>query len=144
MGAILRVRDTNGNIIEFPALQGPPGRGISSITTDGNEFVITYTDNTTARAAVPSSGAQPTSINISLLATGWVGSEAPYSQIVEISGVTTNSQIDLRPTPAQVKQLQTDETTLLAANDNGVVTIYALGYKPTVNYEMQATITEVV
>lgn len=80
---------------------------------------------------------------VSLSADGWTGEESPYSQSVEISGVTANSKVDLQPTATQIADLQDSETTLTTENDNGNVTVYAIGTKPTVDYNIQATITEV-
>lgn len=80
---------------------------------------------------------------LSLRASGWTGTESPYSQVVEVSGVTANSKVDLNPTGEQLNSLATNRTILNTANDNGTVTVYAIGNKPTEDYTMQATITEV-
>ena len=80
---------------------------------------------------------------LSLLASDWTGTESPYSQVVEVSGVTANSKVDLNPTGEQLNSLATNRTILNTANDNGTVTVYAIGNKPTEDYTMQATITEV-
>lgn len=85
---------------------------------------------------------KPKSATVTLLAANWVGEVEPYSQVVQISGVTTSSKIDLQPTPVQLVDLQNNEITLMIANDNGTVTAYALGSKPTKDYEMQVSITE--
>ena len=63
--------------------------------------------------------------------------------MVNISGVTSTSKIDLQPTAAQLVELQDAEITLIAENNNGVITIYALNSKPTKDYTMQVLITEV-
>ena len=80
---------------------------------------------------------------LSLLASDWTGTESPYSQVVEVSGVTANSKVDLNPTGEQLNSLATNRTILNTANDNGTVTVYAVGNKPTEDYTMQVTITEV-
>lgn len=80
---------------------------------------------------------------LSLRASDWTGTESPYSQVVEVSGVTANSKVDLNPTGEQLNSLATNRTILNTANDNGTVTVYAIGNKPTEDYTMQATITEV-
>ena len=82
--------------------------------------------------------------SVTLLATNWEGDSAPYSQLVEIAGVTPYSKIDLQPTALQITELQNTDIALIADNNDGVVTVYALGGKPTVDYTMQALITEVV
>ena len=80
---------------------------------------------------------------ITMSASGWQGTSQPYSQVVTCNGVNVNSILDLQPTAAQVVALQDAEITLMISNNNGVVTAYALGYKPTVDYTMDVRITEV-
>lgn len=80
---------------------------------------------------------------LSLPTDSWTGTESPYSQVVTLSNVTANSKVDLQPTPTQLASLADNETILNTANDNGTVTVYAIGNKPTEDYTMQATITEV-
>ena len=86
---------------------------------------------------------KPKLSTITLLATDWVGEVSPYSQVVNISGVTSTSKIDLQPTAAQLVELQDAEITLIAENNNRVITIYALNNEPTKDYTMQVLITEV-
>lgn len=81
--------------------------------------------------------------SVSLAADSWIGSESPYSQVVTLSDITSNSKVDLQPTPVQLANLADNETILNTANDNGIVTVYAIGNKPIEDYTMQATITEV-
>lgn len=80
---------------------------------------------------------------VALPTANWIGEVSPFSQAVEINGVTVNSKIDLQPTVEQLTVLQDEETSLIAVNNSGVVTVYALGYKPSVDLEMQTLITEV-
>ena len=80
---------------------------------------------------------------VTLLASKWVGSSSPYSQVVSISGVTANSQVDLTPDVAQLSVFYEKDLTFVTENDGGVVTVYAIGQKPTNNYTIQVTITEV-
>jgi hypothetical protein len=78
-----------------------------------------------------------------LLAADWVGENNPYSQVVAINGVTVNSKVDLQPTAMQVVELQRTDIALMTENHDGVVTVYALGGKPTVDYTMPVLLTEV-
>ena len=80
---------------------------------------------------------------IMLSASDWTGTTSPYSQIVSVSGVMSNSKIDLQPTAAQLAELQAMGVALMTENDNGVITVYALNNKPTSDYTIQATITEI-
>jgi hypothetical protein len=86
----------------------------------------------------------PKLTTITIPTSGWQGSNNLYSQVVECNGVNVNSKLDLQPTPTQIVELQDNEITLMLQNDNGVVTAWAIGNKPTNDYEMQVLITEVV
>ena len=78
------------------------------------------------------------------LSTNWTGDASPYTQTVTISGTTTNSKVDLQPDATAITQMADDGTVALyIANDNGTLTAYAVGEKPTVELTIQATITEV-
>lgn len=79
---------------------------------------------------------------VSLPLSLWTGNGSPWSQVVTIDGVTTKSKIDLQPNASQLTQLQDSETSLVAENNEGVVTVYAIGNLPEVDFEIQATITE--
>jgi len=79
---------------------------------------------------------------ISLAASKWIKGTNVYSQVVSIPNVTTNSKVDIYPTPEQLIELQSAGIALMAVNDNGTVTVYALNNKPTSNYSMQVTLTE--
>lgn len=80
---------------------------------------------------------------VTLLADSWVGSVAPYSQVVTINGVTVNTKVDLKPTSAQIAEMQDCDITFVAENDNGVVTVYSINCKPETDYVIQAVLTEV-
>ena len=80
---------------------------------------------------------------ITLAAASWTGSSSPYSQVVEINTVTTATKIDLQPTVAQMVSLQNDDIALMAENDNGTVTIYSFGGKPSTDMTMQVQLMEV-
>ena len=86
----------------------------------------------------------PKLTTITMPASGWQGSSSPYSQVVTCSGVNVNSKLDLQPTPTQIVELQDAEISLMATNNNGVVTVWAIGNKPTSDYTMDVLIKEVV
>lgn len=81
--------------------------------------------------------------NVDLLSTNWIGDKSPYSQVVEIEGVTENSQVDLTPSVEQLVTFHEKDLGFVTENDDGIVTVYAIGQKPLDDYIMQATITEV-
>lgn len=89
--------------------------------------------------------ASPASIaDISLPASAWVEcSDNRYSQVVNIPGVTENSQVDLTPSAEQLEVFYDKSLAFVAENEDGVVTVYAIGQKPENDYTIQATITEV-
>ena len=80
---------------------------------------------------------------VDLLASNWIGDSSPYSQVVEIDGVTENSQVDLTPSVEQLVIFHDKDLGFVAENEDGVVTVYAIGQKPLDDYAMQVTITEV-
>lgn len=81
---------------------------------------------------------------VELLAANWVGDGILYSQVVSIEGVTENSKVDLTPSVEQLLVFYEKDLTFVTENDGGVVTVYAIGQKPTNDYLIQVTITEVV
>ena len=80
---------------------------------------------------------------VELLASKWVGEDHLYSQVVDIEGVTEKSQVDLTPSVEQLLVFYDKDLTLVTENDNGVVTVYAIGQQPTNDYTIQVTIFEV-
>lgn len=80
---------------------------------------------------------------ISLPASGWTTATNVYSQVVTVPGATENSKVDIYPTPEQLVDLQIAGIALVAVNEDGIVTVYALNNKPTSDYNMQVTLTEV-
>lgn len=81
---------------------------------------------------------------VDLPASGWQGVESPYYQVVDIDGTTENSQVDLTPDAQQLAVFHNKDLAFVAENDDGVVTVYAIGQKPANDYRIQVTITEVV
>ena len=106
--------------------------------SDGNKIVDTYVTKTDWQNALPKS------TSISILAASWTGSANPWSQVVTVNGVTANSKVDLQPTATQIIDLQNNGVALMTENNSGVITVYALGNKPTSDYTMQVLITETI
>lgn len=79
---------------------------------------------------------------ITLLAKDWQGSN-PWYQVVNIDGVTAKSLVDLQPSVEQLLIFHQKDLAFTTENDNGVVTVFAVGDKPTNDYTIQATIMEV-
>lgn len=89
------------------------------------------------------SGDKPKISEVELLASAWVGEDNLYHQIVDIEGVTENSQVDLTPSVEQLLIFYEKDLAFVAENEDGIITVYAIGQKPTNDYTMQVTITEV-
>lgn len=86
----------------------------------------------------------PTTSSITLTAVGWTGSASPYTQPVTITGSTAKTKVDLQPNAAALAQLISDEVAgMYIENNNGTLTAYAVGAKPSVNLTMQVTLTEI-
>lgn len=86
---------------------------------------------------------EPTIVEVSLLASAWVGEAHLYSQIINVEGVTKYSKVDLQPSVEQLAIFHDKDLALVTENEDGVVTVYAIGDKPTNDYTIQATVTEV-
>lgn len=80
---------------------------------------------------------------ITLYADKWVEDDTKYSQVVSVTGATANSKVDPQPTPEQLLALISAGISLTIGNDSGVVTVYAVGAKPDIDYALQVLITEV-
>lgn len=76
------------------------------------------------------------------LGTSWTGA-GPYTQVVTIDGIESDSKIDLQPDADVINKLMESGTTALyIVNDSGVATAVALGAAPNVALEIQCTITK--
>ena len=80
---------------------------------------------------------------INLLANAWEGTASPYSQVVDIDGITENSRVDLTPSIEQLSIFYDKSLAFVTENIDGVVTVYAVGQKPMNDYVVQVSITEV-
>lgn len=80
---------------------------------------------------------------VSLLSANWVGDASPYSQVLELEGITEYSQVDLKPNIQQLAIFHNKDLSFVTENEDGVVTCYVLGDKPKDDYVMQVAITEV-
>ena len=99
----------------------------------------------TKRIQIVGSFNKPTAriADIDLLAANWIGNASPYSQVVQIDGVTECSQVDLTPSIEQLVIFYEKDLGFVTENEDGVVTVYAIGQKPENDYTIQVTITEV-
>ena len=80
---------------------------------------------------------------VTLLATAWNGSGNLHSQVVTVDGITPYSKVDLLPSVEQLAIFHNKDVAFVTENEDGVVTIYAIGDKPMNDYTIQVQITEV-
>ena len=81
--------------------------------------------------------------SITLAAGGWSGS-GPYAQTAALAGLPAAALVNLQPTAEQLMLLQQQGVTVLtAANQDGVLTVYALGAAPQDELTLQVTVTPV-
>lgn len=72
----------------------------------------------------------------------WTGT-GPYTQVVTINGIESDSKIDLQPDASVINKLvESGTTALYIVNDNGVATAVAVGAAPNDVLEIQCTITK--
>lgn len=80
---------------------------------------------------------------VNLRSSAWVGSNSPYSQVVTIAGVTPYTQVDLTPSVEQLAVFHDKDLAFVTENEDGVVTVFAIGDKPLNDYTIQVTMKEV-
>lgn len=101
----------------------------------------------TAQVAGPFSGGGGSDVKIgtiTLPASGWKGAVSPYAQEVAFDAVSVSSKVDLQADSETLEALRMAGIALVAANDEGTVTVYAFGDKPGSDLTVQATVTEVI
>ena len=81
--------------------------------------------------------------DVTLLASAWEGSDRLWHQVVTIEGTTEYSQVDLTPSAEQLAIFHEKDIAFTTENEDGIVTVFAIGDKPSNDYVIQATITEV-
>ncbi len=121
---------------------GAPGKD-GEKGEDGKDYTLTEADKKEIVDSVIKN-LYPAKIGtVTLLADKWIGNASPYSQIVEVEGATENSQVDLTPSAEQLAIFHGKDLAFVTENEDGVVTVYAIGQKPENDYSIQVTITEV-
>lgn len=141
-GTRLKITDVNGEKVVDIAdgKKGATGKTAYEYARDGG-----YTGTEEEFAAKLAVNFAPSARlgEVTLVASEWVGNENLYSQVVNIDGVTENSQVDLTPSVEQLAVFYEKDLTFVTENEDGVVTVFAIGQKPQNDYTVQVTITEV-
>ena len=79
-----------------------------------------------------------------LKSSAWItAADGLHSQVVAIDGITEYSKVDLLPSVEQLAIFHNKDVAFVTENEDGVVTVFAIGDKPTQDYTMQVSITEV-
>lgn len=82
--------------------------------------------------------------SVTIKASAWVTeADGLHSQVVTIAGVTPYSKVDLLPSVEQLAVFHNKDVAFVTENEDGVVTVFAIGDKPIMDYDMQVSITEV-
>lgn len=82
--------------------------------------------------------------SVTLPASKWVTeAENLHSQVVTIDGTTEYSKVDLLPSVEQLAIFHNKDVAFVTENEDGVITVFAIGDKPVLDYTMQVSITEV-
>lgn len=144
---------TAPNSIGIPSMIPPvmnAGYGEASETIDGTKTSYTFTGcyfvaiRPCSGSGEGVTGGSTARIGeVILLADNWTGENNLYSQVVNIDGATENTQVDLTPSVEQLAIFYEKDLAFVTENENGVVTVYAIGQKPTNDYTIQVTMTEV-
>lgn len=134
-------------------LKGKPGytpvKGVDYFTdadkAEIREYVNTILEETLKKVNEVVEKVLVRKVYINLPASAWVeNAYQKYSQVVSIKGTTPNSQFDLQITDEQLDIFREKEITFWIENENGVVTVGCMGQRPTNDYVIQVTKTEVV
>ena len=129
--------DSDGNIRKL-------GQGGGTSGGEGLEEVIEELNALKKTVALLYSKSTVKTVDITLLSSAW-GEDGVnrYSQTITVEGATQYSKIDLQPTPEQLTIFYEKDVAFVTENDDGVIIVYCIGQKPTNDYIIQATITEV-
>ena len=125
-------------VIRVPPAQSMVEKAVDEYMTENKQTIVDEIIN-----AVKNSTTAAKIGEVYLPAAAWVGENRRYHQVVSIEGVTEFSQVDLTPNIEQVLTFYEKDLTFVTENEDGVVTVYAVGQKPANDYIIQVTITEV-
>ena len=81
--------------------------------------------------------------SVTLYASDWEGDGDTFYQVANLPGVKVNTKVDLQPTVEQLQEFHHRVLGFVTENVGGVVTVYAIGDKPTDDHIIQVTLTEV-
>lgn len=114
------------------------------------EFLLTHLgkDNLAEglRKEIEAETGTPVRLGEITVTSDWDGADGMYSQPATVTGaaVTERSKVDLQLSAEQFAQLTSDGVTgLTTLNDEGDLTVWAVGAVPSTDMTIQCTVTEV-
>lgn len=141
--------DNRGNVTLYGATathdeEGNVSVAMKTLTVNGTTFEVVDQKARKDIEDIQANGLASSWVGtVTLYADKWVNRTSPYSQVVNIDGITENSQINLTPSVEQLEAFRVKDLAFVATNDGGVVTVYAVGQKPQNDYTIQITVIEV-
>ena len=124
-----------------------PVKGVDYFNENDKDEIKRYIDNIVEEALKKVNDIVNKSltrtITINLRRSEWLEDDGRYYQVIAIPNITPYSKVDLQPTAEQLVIFHEKDIAFVTENENGVVTVFCIGQKPTNDYIMQATITEV-
>lgn len=83
---------------------------------------------------------------ISAPESAWKGGTSPYSQEVHVDGISVNSVVEINLDTEQIEQIRSENKNIAftTENDAGMVTLIAIGSKPSKDLVFQAKIVDVL
>lgn len=129
--------DADGNVELSPDNIGAQ----SKITANG---ILKKEGNLVTEAVANEDYATPTYISsVNLFYDSWVG-DGPYKQEIFIGRATERSKVDLQADANLIqKMIEQKINAIYVENDNGTLYAVAVGNKPTVDFMLSASVTEV-
>lgn len=135
------------NIINFSVNSSKIASGaVTDIKLAANAVTETKIFDSAVTAGKLAGGAIPVKIALNILADAWTGSASPYTAGIVISdyNITNNSKVDIQADATTLMTMIEDGVAgVIIKNDNGTLTAYAVGEKPTHDLDVQLTIEEV-
>lgn len=119
---------------------------VKGLSVGASDITYTLGDGNTGTVSLSAliQALLPKVTSITLSASAWNGSTAPYYQDITSSYVTQNSKVDIQPTAEQLAEWQDDGFAFSTLSFDGSFRVYVSDVKPTVDYTVQVTIQEVV
>jgi hypothetical protein len=141
------IEDSDEEIYSFNALEKLVAESLEEIDEKGDKIIADCQDIYDQFRKDADSGlgyaTRSATYNLVLSASGWTGSEAPYTNTLSVETATSNNNIELT-TPPTVTVAEVSAYTAAniasATQANGSVTVYAYGSKPTIDLPIRVIV----